>query len=371
MKQQLTDVLVKNLPAPDKGQHTVRDTVLPGFGVRVSQGGTKTFIVIYGKTRKQVTVGRYPLLSLGDARKKAREILLKATVYQDDAPLVTFDEAVERYLKQRKEELKHSTWWSYKTLLERNFSFGGMYLSDIQTPLILDALDRIQTQSQKAHSYTAIKVFMNWCLERHYVKANPLAAVKKPKMSNPKERVLTDDELAEVWRGCEGRGRYGAIVRLLMITGQRRNQISCLQESWVDFKKKEITFPAVVMKNNTEHVMPLSTLAEWVLRQCIPYKGYYFSPVGLAGHPYSAWSKSKRALDAQIECDTWVLHDLRRTWSTNAARLDVPPHITDRVLSHTTGTLGPVAKIYNRWKYQNEIREAMDKMNSHLLEIIG
>lgn len=372
MKCQLTDLVVRSLEPPKRGQRMVRDTLISGFGVRVSQGGTKTFIIVYGQNRKHVTVGRYPLLSLAEARKRARELLLRATVYGDDGPSLTFDEAVERFLSQRKAELKQSTWWSYKTLLERNFSFSGVYVREIQTGMVVEALDAIRTQSQKAHSYTAIKIFFNWCIDRRYLKNNPLASVKKPKIPTSKDRVLSDQELRDVWMACQQMGRYGAIVRLLMVTGQRRNQISRLQESWVDFKKKEMRFPAEVMKNNQAHTIPMSSLAEYVLRCSQPIDGYYFSPVGLTGHPFTAWSKSKVALDRQLpEMDTWTLHDLRRTWATNAARLDIEPQVTDRVLSHTSGTIGPVAKIYNRWNYWDGMVTAMNRMNSHIREAIN
>lgn len=247
-----------------------------------------------------------------------------------------------------------------------------MYLSDIDTGTVLNALDRVKTQSQKAHSYTVIKIFFNWCIERHYLKANPLYGVKKPKIPTERDRVLSDDELVAIWHACDGLGQYGAIVRLLMITGQRRNQISRLQERWVDCKKKEVRFPAAVMKNSTAHMIPIRSLAEFVMRGVVPFEGYFFSPVGFAGHPFSAWSKSRRKLDSLLpEMDPWTLHDLRRTWATNAARLDVPPQITDRVLSHSTGTIGPVARVYNRWNYWDGMVEAMNKMNSHILQLVG
>lgn len=369
MKVQLTDLVVKNLAPPKKGQRTVRDTLLSGFAVRVSQGGSKTFIVVYGQHRKQVTIGRYPIVSLSEARQKAKELLYQVTVYGEEGKKVTWDEAVESFLKHKQLELRQSTVYGYKNLLRRNFAFSGIYLKDIQTGVVVGELDKIRTQSEKTHAYTAIKVFFNWCIDRQYIKSNPLARVKKPKVPTARDRVLTDEELKLVWEACHDLGKYGAIVRLLIITGQRCNQIGRLQERWI--KGSKIEFPAEVMKNGEPHSIPYGRLSKIVISGVDAIEGYYFAPEGLVGHPFSAWSKNKKKLDEMIAIDPWTLHDLRRTWSTNAARLDIPPHITDRILSHTTGTLSPVARIYNRWKYEDEMVEAVNRMDSHIIELIS
>ena len=174
-----------------------------------------------------------------------------------------------------------------------------------------------------------------------------------------------------MWQATEQLGKYGTIVRLLMATGQRAGQISNLQTAWIDKKRKAIAFPAAIMKNNLEHKLAYGSLTDFLLLQTIPNQGYYFSPDGLVGHPFSAWSKNKSKLDAMLpDMEPWTLHDLRRTWSTNAARLDIAPHITDRVLSHVTGTLSPVARVYNRYKYETAVRDAVQRVESHILELI-
>ncbi len=370
-KSNLTDIGVRNIEPPEKGQVTHWDSRLTGFGVRVSQGGAKTFLIMVGKERRRITIGRYPLVSLADARKKGRQLLLGQTLKERGDIEITYDEAVQRFLTQKQGELKESTHWSYTTLLARNFDFKGILVGDIDTGLVLNQIDRIARQSQKVSSFSVIKVFFNWCVERHYIMVSPLLGVKKPKPLSARDRVLNDDELTLIWKGCDKLGKYGAIVQLLILTGQRRNQISRLEQKWINFKKKEIVFPASVMKNNQEHILPIAGLCEFVLRTNVPNDNYYFSPVGLSGHPFTAWSKNKRALDRTIDIDPWTLHDLRRTWSTNAARLDIPPHITDRVLAHSTGSIGPVARVYNRWKYLDEMQDAMGRMNSHIMQLIA
>jgi integrase len=370
-KRSLTELTVKNLKPPSKGQETTWDTQLTGFGVRCSQGGAKTFLVMFGKTRKRVTIGRYPVVTLAAARQRAKKILLGASLDPDKTPSPPFDEAVRRYLRLREPELKPRTHIEYKRLLENHFAFGETSVADISTSEVADAIDRIERLGERSHAYVALKVFFNWCLEREYCSANPMAVIRKPRVPSAKERVLSDDELAAIWEATEHLGKYGAIVRLLMTTGQRRQQIACLQTAWINDKRKVITFPAEIMKNNREHEVPYGMLTDFLLKQAIAVEGYYFSPVGLVGHPFTAWSKNKRRLDALLpEMDSWTLHDLRRTWSTNAARLDVAPHITDRVLSHVTGSLSQVARVYNRFKYEAEVRDAVRRMESHILELV-
>ena len=370
-KTSLTDLMIKRLKPPERGQETTWDTQVTGFGVRCSQGGAKTFVVMHGKNRRRVSIGRYPTVSLAAARQKAKQILLDATLNPNKTPSPSYSVALERYLRLREPELKRSTFLEYKRLLETHFSFGETPVEDITTNEIAHVIDQIEKQGERSHAYVALKVFFNWCVEREYSPSNPMATIRKPKTPTAKERVLDDDELAAIWQATEEFGKYGTIVRLLITTGQRRGQIANLQSDWVDKEKKIITFPDDIMKNGREHRLPYGFLTDFVLLRTIAVDGYYFSPPGLAGRPFTAWSKNKRKLDSLLpDMEPWTLHDLRRTWSTNAARLDIAPHITDRVLSHVSGTLTPVARVYNRYKYETAVREALRAMEKHILGII-
>lgn len=370
-KTSLTDLAIKKLKSPHEGQETTWDTQVSGFGVRCSPGGTKTFVVMHGKRRRRVSIGRYPVVSLSAARQKAKEILYNAAFNVEALPSPSFDTARERYLKLREPELRFSTFRAYKRLLHLHFSFGETPVADITTRQVANALDRIEKPGERSHAYVALKVFFNWCLEREYCEANPMAPIRKPKTAGAKERVLSDDELTAVWRASQAFGKYGSIVRLLMTTGQRANQIASLQSAWVDTEKQVFNFPAEIMKNNRDHRLPYGELTASLLHSLTSDQGFYFSPPGLAGRPFSAWSKNKRKLDTLLpDMEPWTLHDLRRTWSTNAARLDVPPHITDRVLSHVTGSLSPVARVYNQYKYETAVREAVNMVEAHIQSLI-
>lgn len=373
-KIKFTDLAIQNLKRPAKGQKEYWDNSLPGFGIRVSQGGSMMFFAWVNRRRKNL--GRYPTVTLKEAREAARQVLLERFGSQREGQKyeMSYAEAVDRYLRVKREEIGGRTLKEYERFLRR-FEFPCL-VSEIRPYELSDALDRVKGNSNRSHAYTVLKIFFNWCVSREYCKANPLQNLKKPRVPSSRERVLEDWELVAIWQATEDMGKYGKIVRLLMLTGQRRGQFDRLQEAWVG--DDGIDFPAFVtkngerhriMKNGQAHFCPLSSLGKFVLMQTVPVGGYYFSPIGMVGRPFTAWSKNKRALDAKLKLDPWVLHDLRRTWATNCGRLDISAEIRDRIMSHTVGG-NPVSRVYDRWKYRQQMADAMEKMNSFFLEQI-
>lgn len=364
-KKKLTDVCVQNLPIPATGQVDYWDTVLPSFGVRVSNGGTKTFFV--WRHRKRKNIGRHRQIKLKDARKKARELLQDPDTYiQEQAIEISYNEAVDRYLEVKALEVCARTLENYTRLLRR-FVFPKI-VGDIRPYEVVDALKRVVGQTNRSHAFTILKGFFAWCVVQEYCDKNPMQNMKKPRLPKSRDRVLTEDELKEIWWACDELENYGLIVQILMLTGQRKAQIAHLHEEWVH--DDHFLFPGSIMKNGLEHRCPIGSLTKTTLMRALPIKGYYFSPITAVGRPFSNWSKSKKQLDEIVQIDPWCLHDLRRTWSTNAADLDIPPHITARVLSHATPE-GSISAIYNRSKYKKQMADAMHKMNDHILSLIS
>lgn len=364
-KVSLTDLVLQNLKPPATGRAEYWDASLPGFGVRVTKNGTKTFVVLIHRNRK--AVGRYPNMSLKQARNEAKRFLFTGgDAVAPGVAAIDYRGAVDRFLNVKREELRASTIRDYERILRR-FAFTTS-VDAIRPYQIADAVDGLKGQTNKSLSFTVLKVFFGWCLQREYCSSNPMQNLKKPRVPSSRERVLDDDELSAVWTASQQLGKYGAIVRLLMLTGQRAGQIARLQTGWV--ADEHILFPAGVMKNKREHWCPIGTLTKFTLLEVIPVDDYYFSPVTAVGQPFSGWSKCKLKLDRLTELDPWRLHDLRRTWATSAARLDVPPHVASRVLSHTAPE-GGLAKIYNRYKYRQEMSNAMAKVNEHFLGLVG
>ncbi len=364
-KVSLTDLVLQNLKAPLGGRTEYWDASLPSFGVRVTKNGTKTFVVLIHRNRK--AVGRYPAMSLKQARSEAKRLLFSGQAEAaSSVPAIRYPDAVERYLDIKREELRASTIRDYERILRR-FTFSTT-VDEIRPFHVADALDGIKGQQDKCTSFAVLKGFLGWCWQREYCPSNPMQNLKKPKVPLARDRVLDDDELVAIWQASKELGKFGAIVRLVILTGQRREQIASLQTNWVH--DDHIVFPPTIMKNKREHWCPIGSLVKFTLLEVIPVDQYYFSPVTAVGRSFSAWSKNKKKLDALVQLEPWQLRDLRRTWATNASRLDVPPHVTSRVLSHTSPE-GGLMNVYNRHKYRREMSEAMQKMNEHILSLIA
>ena len=175
--------------------------------------------------------------------------------------------------------------------------------------------------------------------------------------------MLSPAELAAVWHGL-GNGRFADIVRLLILTGQRRDEIGSLR--WSEITDGSIVLPPEQTKNRRQHIIPLSPLAQSILeRQPRPWELVF------AAGGFTNWHKTKLALDAQINIPGWTLHDIRRTVATGLAELGVLPHIIEAILNHVSGHRAGVAGIYNRARYEGEMRNALTAWADYIGKIIG
>lgn len=237
----LTDLLIRSLKAPKKGQKTFFDDALPGFGVRVSLGGTKSFIVMYGKERRLRTIGRYPDVALAYARKKAKQVHGEAfSGRAGTSSTVSFAEARERFLEDSRARTKPSTIYEYHRLLHKHFPLVKP-LAAVSRQDIMEIVTALRDKaSLEQHAFVAIRTMMNWCLRHGLVEASPVPPLRFKTLSQT--RILTDEELKAVWyRAAEIGYPYGSIVQLLVLTGQRRGEIAGLRRSWI--KDDEVVFP--------------------------------------------------------------------------------------------------------------------------------
>jgi integrase len=189
----------------------------------------------------------------------------------------------------------------------------------------------------------------------------------------PRDRVLTDDELRKIWvaagedsRGRGGRESYGNVVKLLMLTGQRRDEIGALQ--WAEIVGDKIELPAARTKNARTHTVPLSDAAQEILAGAARLGPYVFGRRGQ--HRFVGFSAAKRRLDKHVDIVPWRLHDLRRTVATRMGDLGVQPHIIEAVLNHASGHKSGVAGVYNRATYDREKREALNLWAAHLTTVV-
>jgi integrase len=366
----LTDLLIKSLKVPTRGQKTHFDDTMKGFGVRISMGGTKSFVVMYGKRRKLKTIGHYPGLTLADARKEAKKALGVAVDEKEGLAgrlaSLTFSEARNRFLEDTESRTKASTYEQYRRPLQKHFNFTKP-VGEITRHDVMDALGVLKGRtSETRHAFVSIRTMMSWCVLHGFIVTSPVPPLQFKTES--RTRILTDEELKAVWKKAQNEGfPYGTIVQLLILTGQRRGEIAGLRRSWITHDA--ITFPVGFCKNKREHKIPIGTLTKQVI-DSIPDNGDMLFPArGKPDQPYNGWSKSKREFDERLDLARYTLHDLRRTYSSNLAKLGVPIHVTERLLNHLSGTISGVAAVYNRHSYWDEMKEVTKLYEGHVTKL--
>lgn len=356
----LTDLSVKALQPPEKGQKIHFDDTQPNFGIRLSHGGTRSWVVVVGENRSVRTVGRYPAMSLRDARKEARKLLSEPQKLTERT--ATFQEAQTAFLDECATRLSPGTLRDYRYHLGKHWKFGKRPLSDIAAVEVRQKLaDLHDRPAEQRYAFSTLRAFFNWAVRNQLTTTNPIDSMKSPSSPKSRDRVLTDQELGAVYRAAGGFDfPFGPIVQLLILTGQRRSEIAGLQWEWIDTDEQLITFPAEMVKNRTQHFVPLGDMASSIIQQLPQFTSRYVFPGKDGEKPYNGINKAKARLDKLVtDVEPYTLHDLRRTFASNLARLGTPVHVTEKLLNHRSGTISGVAAVYNRYDYLSERREAV------------
>ncbi|WLB21919.1 site-specific integrase [Bradyrhizobium japonicum] len=368
----LTDASLRALPVPAKGQRTYFDEAVPNFGCRVSQGGTKSFVVQLGADRRLITIGRYPLISLAKAREEAKRLLAERTLGRFRPQSIPWDEALELFLARCTQKNKPRTVKDYRRLLKRHFPFGRRKVSEITPQDINHRIDRLRgTVSEQNHALVAIKIFFAWAQRRHYVQHSPCEGMQIVKRQ-PRTRVLSSEELAAVYGAATQVGYpFGAIVQLCILTGQRRGEIVQLRRSYLS--GDTVTLPPSVTKNNRTHTFPIGNMARSVIQDIPGDDDLLFIGTGGKGI-FSDWSKKKTAVGILIaesghDVLPWTLHDLRRTFASGLASLGIRLEVIEKLLNHVSGSFAGVAGIYQRHSYLEEMRVAVDAWEKHIASL--
>jgi len=327
----LTDTVVRALPLQTTGSKKHWDDVTPGFGVRCS-ARSKSFIVMYGRDRRLKTLGKYPQISLREARSEAKRIL---AAKPDKKRLKSTTEAIRAYLDDAETWLRPNTLREYRRHLNK------------APEKSLEKLARTDIDMTDAQAIKTWKVFFNWCMRNELTDRNPFQHV--PVVFGERSRVLSNEELKQVWD--YDYPPFSDYLKLQILTGQRIGQ-------WQNYKLSNdtIIFPFESMKGKREHVIPLTDAVAKLL------------PIA----PFNGWSNAKVRLGKNVQLnEPWVVHDLRRTFSTNCAALGIPLHVTEKILDHRSGTISGVAAIYNRHTYMPEMREALDRYAAHIETVLA
>ncbi|MBA2410548.1 MAG: integrase arm-type DNA-binding domain-containing protein [Gammaproteobacteria bacterium] len=345
----LTDAAVQRLKATQSGRLEYFDAGLPAFGVRVSQTGRKSWILFYryrGKQRR-LTLGTYPNKSLADAREAAHQAQKKIEqgidpgdekaalraaerARQNDFKAVA-TEFIEKYAKRHTRSWKETDYTLRKEVIP---AWGDLNIRKITRADVLDLGDGIIERGKPYmanRTHAAIRKLFNWAVERGIVDASPVAGVKPPGKEHSRDRTLTDDEIKAIWDAAETLGYpFGAMYRMLMLTGQRLNEVASMQ--WQHVRGDVWRIPTT--KNDEPHEVPLALAAMNVLNGLPKVAGPYVFSTTAGQKPVSGFSRAKADMDRMSGVTGWRNHDLRRTLSTNMARLGIPPHVTEKVLNH-------------------------------------
>lgn len=398
-KTTLTDLEIRKLRAPTDGRLEIADGKLPGLSVRITKNGVKTFALrtrIDGKLVR-VSLGRYPDLSLSEARGIAHQMIGDAKAGREIQPKkhkkevkYQFDHVLSEYLTQHgRRYFKESTYNETHRILNVEFipNWGSRDIrkitkqdvvaitNDIFNRPQLDAKNRVvkeESPSAANHAFTAIRAFFGWCVGQGKIEISPCIGLRSPAPNRKRDRTLADGELASVWRAAQTMGYpYGHIIRLLIATVQRRSEVVGLRWDMLDLEKCLWRVPASENKSGREYLVPLSEVALEIIND-VPHldERLMFPALRSDGKIFSAWSKNKTQIDKLCGVTGWTVHDLRRTGSTNLGRLAVRPHVKERVLNHLTGELGGVAGVYDVYSYLPEKRDALDLWANHIRAIL-
>ena len=365
------------------------DDTLPGFGVRIRRGGKRTWIVQYrvGAKQRRLTLGSLSSLELDQARIEARRALAKVGLAVDPQAeksrtkreaAVTMDALFDRYLKVKEAQLKPRSFVETERHLLKGWAplhsqpIASIERADIASRLSVLARDSGPVSADRARA--ALSGFFSWAMREGLVGMNPVLATNRPATSNPRDRILSDSEIAEVW-SAGADNDFGRIVRLLLLTGQRREEVSSMAWSELDLDAAIWSIPRARTKNDRAHVVPLSDPALAIIANIIPRLGRDLV-FGEGAGGFSGWSKAKAALDRRINAQRerpippWRLHDLRRTAVTGMGELNVAPHVIEAVVNHVSGSKGGVAGIYNRALHMPERRQALTLWAERVLGLV-
>ena len=359
----LTDLSIKALKAPPKGVSVYFDDALTGFGVRVSQAGTKSFVLTHGVRRERETIGRADVISLHEARTEAKRRLAEYTLGKNKPFAIRWDDALAEYLAEVKMNCKPRTLADYKYFLERRFRFGTTKLHQISPHDLRKSLDRYaRTPAEQQHAFVVLRAFIRWAHRKHYFDINPMERMKPPHPYVPRERVLTNDELGLIWKAA-GEDTFGRIVKLLILTGQRKGEITQLTGSMVG--EDTITLPSWLAKNGRQHTFPLGAMAKSILCPPRHAEACYFPALGKTT-PFNGHSPCLRKLDKRCPVRAWTLHDLRRTFATGMASIGVQIPVIERLLNHVSGSFSGIVGVYQRYDFMPEMRDAIARWESHV-----
>jgi integrase len=368
-------------PTPDRRE--IPDGYVRGLYLVVQPvTGSKSWAVRYryaGKTRKQ-TLGKYPVYGLKDARDAAVKVLRAVSEGRDPVQQRpgSVGGVVDQFLNERCKNYRPQWRREAERLFRVNVlsQWQGRKIAEIaraDVKALLGDLAETPVVANRVHSI--LHTLFDWAVENDLIASSPIAGIKRPNKETPRDRVLTDAELKAVWQAADKEDfPYGTIIKLLILTGQRRGEVAGMAWSELDLKlnsnSRLWTLPRERVKNGRRHEVPLSHQALEIIRKSprISEK-YVFSLNGK--NPVGGFSERKARLDQATALSTpWTVHDLRRTVASGLAKLGADLAVIEKVLNHVSGSFAGIVGVYQHHEFAEEKRAALQKWADHVEELV-
>jgi integrase len=325
-----------------------------------------------------------------NAEKKAKRVAAKlAEAKETAAPAKTFEQVWRLYVAEKlKPRLR--TWLQPVGAIEKDVMprWRNLPLADVSRLMGSELIDAVAKRGAKpggksgapvaaARLQSYLHAFFRWAMGKGYVENNPFAAMPKPNTNGPRDRVLKDHELRLVWLASERLGgAYEPILKLLILTGQRRSEIALGRWSEVDLAAGTWSLPKERVKNKRPHTFPLSPAAVAIL-EALPRNGDMIFDAGRASNmalkitgAIPQLNKIIAELNGGEEIPPFTVHDLRRTAATGMADIGIAPHVVEAVLNHVSGHKAGVAGVYNHSRYETEAAAAANAWAARVREIV-
>ncbi len=397
MGVKLTKRVIEAAEPASSDQH-LWDTEVKGFGLKVTPAGRKVFLLQYrmgGRVAKteRCTIGEYRSpFTVDSARAEAIRLLAEVKAGRNPAGskraarqiaanrVRLFGELAAEFI-ERHAKPNTRDWRKTEYLLRRDVLpfWTTRPVREITRQDVIELIDRVADRGARIHAnrvLAAVRVLFNWALSRGVIEASPIAGVKAPSAEMVRERVLSEDELREVWCAADATPYpFGPFFKLLILTAQRRDEVAGMRWSEIDETRALWTIPGERAKNGRAHEVPLSSPALDTLRSVRRVEDIDLVFTTNGQTPISGFSKAKLRLDRDsgvglTERDDWRVHDIRRSVTTFLAEMGIAPHVVDKLLNHVSGSIRGVAAVYNRHGYTEERRRALDAWANRLAAII-
>jgi integrase len=376
---------------PGKGDVIFFDEAMPGFGYRLRLGAggkvLRSWVVQYrraGATRRML-LGSAEVLGTEAAREAAKKALGAVALGQDpqgeradrrDADRNTLRKAVDEFLAVKQRELRPRSFVETKRYLVGNQYFKPLHTMPLDTITrrdIAPCIVRIARESGNPAATQArakLSGFFAWAMTMGMVEANPVIGTREPTHNKPRERVLSDVELAVIWRAC-GDDEFGKIVRLMILTACRRKEIGGMCWSEIKPDGTSWTLPAERSKNHRSLTLPVMPAMREIIESVPRLVGRDQLFGERADRGFTKWHNCKHDLDQLSGVAGWQLRDTRRSVATGMADIGVQPHVIEAVLNHQSGSKRGVAGIYNKSPYEREVRSALALWEDHIRTLLG